>query len=648
MARHRLALFLAASAATGCWPSPAEREARLAKEVAPATMEGTAPTAAVRQILKLRVYADASHRTRDPSWDLHVRELVEQVNRLLAPKFAVRLEVSNTRVWERSAGDDLQAALAELQTVDAGEDTGWIVGLVGASREVTSDMHAMGASMTLGRHIVLRGINDPAEFAAMGSQLEGIAEFERGDMYRQRRAHKELVMFLHHLGHTLGAPHTRDPLSVMAVTYDRETRDLGALATRIFALGLSYRDQLFDSGAVAGWHGKLNVLLIHDAAAADAADFVRVRDAIEHPWKSKQAGVAKSRKREFDNLTKETFTHAETYANSGRLKEAWTLANVMIEKHPDNDRLLDFGCNVRASLAIGAPAEHPSRAKGFAEERELCARAADASDLVTSEVFLARLDALAGNTASALQQARVVDKKLSAEASSSVTSPSPAVVKGGPPAQPVDPKVAEDARTAWTNIASIYAQLGCVVSAERAGKLAGGEGASAIATWSLAARRQQGLPPNQDVGVSVSNDCEYAALLRDAREGLAVGHLREVRALLSRNLSKFPNAPGLLVIGCELEARQGHQKEAREQCTRALATFDELVRAHQLLGFMDARAGNTNAAVQHLLRAVELDPDLETAWTDLAKLYMYDKNGNALTALREAYKSRFGRDMAVR
>ncbi|MEZ0311086.1 MAG: hypothetical protein ACAI38_04900 [Myxococcota bacterium] len=641
MARHRLAFLLATAALSGCWPSPAEREAQVAREVAPATMEGTAPTAAVRQILKLRVYADASHRTRDPSWDLHVRELVEQANRLLAPKFAVRLEVSNTRIWERSAGDDLQAALAELQTIDAGEDTGWIVGLMGASREVTNDIHAMGTSVTLGRHMVLRGINDPAEFAALGAQLEGIAEFERGNIYRQRRAHKELVMFLHHLGHTLGAPHARDASSIMAVTYDPQTRDLGALATRIFALGLAYRDQLFDNGAVASWHGKLNVLLIRESAEADAADLARVRDAIEHPWRSKQAGMAKPKKREFDNLTKETFTHAETYANSGRLKEAWTLANVMIEKHPDNDRLLDFGCNVRASMAIGAPTDHPSRVKGFAEERELCARAADASDLVTSEVFLARLDALAGSTASALQQAREVDKKLSAE-------PVPAAAPQGAPATPIDPKVAEDARTAWTNIANIYAQLGCIVSAERAGKLAGGEGAATIATWSVAARRQQGLPAGQDVGVNLGNDCEYAAILRDAREGLAVGHLRDVRALLSRGLAKFPKAPGLQVIGCELEARQGHQKEAREQCTRALATYDELVRAHQLLGFMEARGGNTDAAVQHLLRAVELDPDLESAWTDLAKLYMYDKNNNALTAIREAYKTKFGRDMPVR
>lgn len=639
MARHRLAFLVAAAALAGCFSSPAEREAKVAREVAPATMEGGAPAAAVRQILKLRVYADASHRTRDPSWDLHVRELVEQVNRLLAPKFAVRLEVSNTRVWERSAGDDLQAALAELQTIDAGEDTGWIVGLVGAAREVTNDVHAMGTSVTLGRHMVLRGINDPAEFSALGSQLEGIAEFERGNVYRQRRAHKELVMFLHHLGHTLGAPHTRDPLSIMAGTYDPQTRDLGVLVTRVFALGLAYRDQLFDTGAVAAWHGKLNVLLIREAAEADTADLARVRDAIEHPWRSKQAGIARPKKREFDNLTKETFTHAETYANSGRLKEAWTLANVMIEKHPDNERLLDFGCNVRASIVIGAPADHPSRAKAFAEERELCARAADASDLVTSEVFLARLDALAGNTGSALQQAREVDKKLSA---------TPATPTPPTPATPEDPKVAEDARTAWTNIANIYAQLGCIVSAERAGKFAGGEGAATIATWSVAARRQQGLPLGQDVGVNAANDCEYAAILREAREGLAVGHLRDVRSLLSSGLGKFPKAPGLQVIGCELEARQGHQKEAREQCTRALATYDELVRAHQLLGFMEARAGNTAAAVQHLLRAVELDPDLESAWSDLAKLYMYDKNGNALAALREAYKTKFGKDMPVR
>ncbi len=629
MARHRLHALVLLIAATGCLRSPSERQAEVAREVAPATLEGSGPAAAVRQILKLRVYADASHRTRDPSWDLHIRELVEQANRLLAPKFAVRLEVSNTRVWERSAGDDLQAALGELQGVDAGEDTGWIVGLVGAPREVTNDVHLMGTSVTLGRHMVLRGFNDAAEFEALAPQLEGIAEFERGGVYRQRRAHKELIIFLHHLGHTLGAPHPREPLSIMAATYDPQIRELGNFATRIFALGLAYRDQLFDAGAVASWHGKLNVLLIREAAQADAQDLLRVRDAIEHPWRTKANGTVKPRKREFDNLTKETFASAEAYANSGRLKEAWTLANVMIEKHPDNDRLLDFGCNVRASQAIGSPTTSPSRAEGFVEERELCARAADASDLPTSEVFLARLDAIAGGTASALEGARQADKKLTGT-------------------NPENPTSTEDTKVAWTNLAALYAQLGCVVSAERAGKLAGGEGEAAIATWSIAARRQQGLPRDQDVGVNTSNDCEYAAMLREAREDLAVGHLRDVRTQVSKGLAKFPKAPGLQVLSCELEARQGHQKEAREQCTKALATFDELVRAHQLLGFMDARENKTDSAVAHLMRAVELDPDLESAWTDLAKLYMYDKNGNALNALREAYKQKFGKDMPGR
>ncbi len=190
--------------------------------------------------------------------------------------------------------------------------------------------------------------------------------------------------------------------------------------------------------------------------------------------------------------------------------------------------------------------------------------------------------------------------------------------------------------------------MGCIASAERSARTAGGDTATTIAKWSAAARRQQGLPPGVDVGVTTANDCEYAQLLRDARENLTVGHLREARALLTKGRAKWPSAPGLQVIGCELEARQNHPKEARDQCTKALAAYDDQVRAHQLLGFMDARAGSLPEAVHHLSRAVELDPDLESAWVDLAKLYMYGKDNDSLNALQEAYKQRFYKVMPVR
>ena len=576
-------VWLVASCASSPTPEPEPAAAEPVRK----------PPAVVRQVLKLRVYADASHRTRDPAWDQHIREIVEEANALLATQFAARLEVSNTRVWERSGGDALDAALQELQARDAGDDTSWIVGLVGTRREPTNDVHQLGTSVTLGRHMVLRATS----------------------------ADKALSVFLHHVGHTLGAPHSRDP-SVMSPTYDPRFVDLGPLTKRVFALGLAYRDQLFDNTAVTDWHVRLNQLLTRDSVFADVQDLARVRDILEHPWRNRQAGTPATKSDAFDNLTKETFEIAERYVSTGALNKAWTLANAMIEKHPDNSRLLDFGCSVRASLAIGTPGVK----KPLTEERELCARAADASVWQTSEVFLARLDALAGNADDALHGAREADAKLTGPA-------------GGKPV------ASEQTKTAWTNLASLYAQLGCMVSAQRAADLAGGDAVTAIASWSQVARREQGTPP---AGLDASNDCEYAAMLRDARDELAVGRLREARKVVDSGLAKYPGSAGFMVISCELEARQGHTSQARDRCNKALAVDGEVIRGHQLLGYLEARSGNLPTAIAHLSRVVELDPDLESAWTDLGKLYVNAKAESQAHALAAAFQQRFGKPMPGR
>jgi hypothetical protein len=73
----------------------------------------------------------------------------------------------------------------------------------------------------LGRHIVLRTMDDVAELRALEG-FDTLDPAERSRLYQQRKRHKETTVLLHEIGHTLGALHTREPLELMYPTYDND------------------------------------------------------------------------------------------------------------------------------------------------------------------------------------------------------------------------------------------------------------------------------------------------------------------------------------------------------------------------------------------------------------------------------------------
>ena len=91
---------------------------------------------------------------------------------------------------------------------------------------MTLSFHELGRARVLGRHVVLRTMDDVGELRALEG-FDTLEPTERSRLYQQRKRHKETAVLLHELGHCLGALHTREPAELMHPQY---TSDMQSFA----------------------------------------------------------------------------------------------------------------------------------------------------------------------------------------------------------------------------------------------------------------------------------------------------------------------------------------------------------------------------------------------------------------------------------
>ena len=127
--------------------------------------------------------------------------------------FNVRFEVESLRDWDRShVGVPLgQPFVEELEALDDGKQVDLVVALVTPLHGVAASVHSIGYANYLSRHFILRGMDDEQEFRAFEQEFKLISAEERERLYTDRKAHKEVVCFLHEWGHTLGLHPPRGP-----------------------------------------------------------------------------------------------------------------------------------------------------------------------------------------------------------------------------------------------------------------------------------------------------------------------------------------------------------------------------------------------------------------------------------------------------
>jgi hypothetical protein len=162
---------------------------------------------------------------------------------VLEASLGLHLEVEATKTWSLDADDNLEAALTALCRDDPGDDVDIVVGLIGALPHPTEALHEVGYAEVLGKHLVVRAASRLGEHDAYDRALPELSDDERDRVVRARRRHRAEAVFLHELGHVLGALHEVDVASLMHPAYDEKMNGFGTDAIVLMRLALDEGDR---------------------------------------------------------------------------------------------------------------------------------------------------------------------------------------------------------------------------------------------------------------------------------------------------------------------------------------------------------------------------------------------------------------------
>ena len=230
-----------------------------ASELRATAAEGARPQGAAAHVLRVRAYATPRYASEVLRWSQQLSALLDDAGQVLGPTLDARLEIAGTKAWSPRGGEgDIDAACAELAEMDPGQGVDWVVGFVGSVPRVELSFHQLGVGRVLGKHIVLRAMNDAKEYDAIQQAFPDLDDEKRRALYHQRKRHKATAVLLHELGHTLGVPHERDEKTIMHPVYSTKFEAYSDPAATLMRLSLDHRlhpdpagDQVLTSALIA-------------------------------------------------------------------------------------------------------------------------------------------------------------------------------------------------------------------------------------------------------------------------------------------------------------------------------------------------------------------------------------------------------------
>lgn len=225
---------------------------------------------------KIRVYADDDYRAQNQRWREAFDERLDYVNAVMGARFGVHL-VADYREWSHHApGESLDEQLAELVKLDAGGDVFAVVGCVSALGLAPASFDQLGLAELGGKHLVIRGYADVDERRAYDVAFRDLASDERSSAYETMKRHRNASVFLHELGHNLGAGHEDGTDTLMSPAYSRKATgfSLEAEATILRTLerrlGRTPAAEIRHVAARDGTsHGQMVVVVVAGGAVVD-------------------------------------------------------------------------------------------------------------------------------------------------------------------------------------------------------------------------------------------------------------------------------------------------------------------------------------------------------------------------------------------
>jgi hypothetical protein len=242
----------------------------------------------------------------------------------------VKFEVESLRDWDATHfGVPFGKMLDELMKQDEAREVDWVIGLVTPLREFASSLHQIGFAASCSRHFLLRGMDDEQEMLALDREFRLLGVDERRRLYGDRKAHKELVVFLHEWGHTMGLMHHEDRAVVMNPSYDSHQRTFTDWEKRVMALvierRLARRSELYpETAELAQMFAKAPTDEGSQAERAELTGFLRERaKVLEANATAASARAAAGPVAEFTKQEADAFNRAVAAANADRREEAW-------------------------------------------------------------------------------------------------------------------------------------------------------------------------------------------------------------------------------------------------------------------------------------------------------------------------------------
>jgi tetratricopeptide (TPR) repeat protein len=535
--------------------------------------------------LRLRFFADAEYRATGLRWQEKIKLQLAALNQVVGPAFGVRFEAESFRRWDRKASSArLGEMLEELERLDPGRDVDWVVGLVAPLPLVTSSLHDLGLARVPGRHFLLRGMASIEELRVFSRRLDRLAPADREALYSRRKAHKEMVLFLHEWAHTLGALHATERTRIMCPTYSHETSQFAPVDAALIAAGLQARlasrgqddidwsplRRFLAENISEDWlASERQALLAGLGGGGTTGGGERSTGA---PWAKDEAAI---------------YDRAVVLLRQNKSEAAWETLRPLAARTPPKREVARLACR------LSHLPEAADQGRAACEQAIKLAAPDDPDPFVD------------------VAQAHIARK----ERAQALAAAQEAAARAKRRAHPQEP--------AWVWIAQLYTQLGAPTRAEEAlahaGRSKEAEAAAAAVTHS---RLTLGLPPDgQRFRLSAEDEPTYAAAFFDTGDLIVAGKLREARAAVSAALKRFPQAPGFLALSCEVSLRSGRVREAAKTCAAALAIMEGLPRAHFLTAHIQLSARNSPAAITSLKRVIALEPQNRAAWETLAELY---------------------------
>jgi len=581
----------------GCsFPNPRQQQRAYAESLRPAEVKPAAspPEGPLRK-LRVRAYADADYQQQTPRWNAHIEEQISRASSVLEGQFGVRLEVQSVRRWTRSgSGGRLRDALAELQALDPGNGADWVVGFVSSLGAFTASQEELGVACAFCRHLVVRGMFSAAESDAIDQALPLLPAAERASLARERRVHKEVAVFLHEWGHTLGAFHERSPQFLLSPIYETSQSSFSEGSARIIGRGLDYRDA---PDSRAAWASAYRAEVERASATAwDAAtreQALAMADLLSAPGERPQQKVAET---DAPGLQKAlALERAEDYG-----KAELALAP-LIERYPSNGEVQALAC--RLAQRRGAKLD------GLVVACRPAARLPDAPLdvlLVTAHALLSQ-----GERMQAAPLLARAEQKLGNDPAGSLY------------------------------LAQLQFEAGACSAAERSAARARGQrGAERVAEECTRLRHRVGFPPDR-TALSAEREAEYVGRALDAHRSLEQRKIEEARVAAQALRASFPGTPAADVIDCRAASRGRALGPIRSACAPVAQKAPDAFYPQYTLGLVASAEHDWVEAHAALQRAVQLDDSAPQVWQSLAavKQKLGDKAG--LRQLQRQFQSKF-------